>query len=207
MLVLSMSGVLYSRAGRAILLLPIVTGLVFVVFSVFQKLGVEIFYERLASTENTRSQTWEHLLQGGMSSPLIGLGVEGAGDSENGYLYGFAAYGIGMVFLIVMLMATTGLMVLGLLRRRWSMDARYRAIVDLSIGYMAAYFAGSIFEGYMMARVASNLVFFMLFTGIAARVIRLHDDGLTAEEDDYLPEEGYEDEWSDEHAWAEADYA
>jgi hypothetical protein len=182
MAVLAVSGVLYSRVGRAILWLPTIALLVFVAFAAVRSLGLTIGFERLVSSENTRAAAWSNLLQNGLSSPIIGSGVEGAGDSENGYLYGFAAYGFGMVMLVLALIAATAHTSLQLWRIRRHLSVQYRSMCDLLIGYFALYFGGSVFEGYMMARVAANLTFFMLFAGLAARLIQMTDEALAADQ-------------------------
>lgn len=190
MTVLAVTGVLYARFGRAILWLPVIALLAVLTFEAFKALGLTIGFERLASTENTRAAAWSNLLQNGLSSPVIGMGVEGAGDSENGYLYGFAAYGFGMVLLILALIAATAYTSLKLWRRRRYLPLEYRALGDFMIGYFALYFGGSFFEGYMMARVAANLTFFMIFAGIASQLIQMTDRALAAEQ--YEADEDWE---------------
>jgi hypothetical protein len=193
MAVLAVSGVLYARFGKAILWLPAVAILAALAYELLKMAGLTIGFERLASTENTRADSWSNLLHNGLSSPLIGMGVEGAGDSENGYLYGFAAYGIGMVLLTMALIGATAVTSLKLWKRRQYLPLQYRTLSDFLIGYNALYFGGSFFEGYMMARVASNLVFFMLFAGIASQLIRLTDEAIQAGE--------LEDEETQAHDW------
>lgn len=198
MCVLAVTGILYARLGRAILWLPVFAILTFIAMEAAKALGITIGYERLASTENTRAAAWANLLRNGMSSPVIGMGVEGAGDSENGYLYGFAAYGFGMVLLTLGLVAATAYTSFKLWKRRAYLPVRYRSMSDFTIGYFALYFGGSFFEGYMMARVAANLTFFMIFAGIATMLIQMTDRAVA---------EGYSglDDPDDAHAHADAD--
>lgn len=190
MAVLAISGVLYSRVGKAILWLPAIAILTVIALEVAKSLGLTIGFERLASTQNTRAESWTNLLRNGLSSPVIGRGVQELGDSENGYLYGFAAYGFGMVMLIGLLIAATIATSLKLWSRRKYLPLEYRSLCDFTIGYFALYFGGSMFEGYMMARVAANLTFFMLFAGIAGMLIQMTDQALAAQA--WEEEEGLE---------------
>ena len=175
MAVLGVTGVLYARVGRAILWLPAMAIAAVIMFKILEVLGIEVGFARLASTENTRASAWNTLYQRGLDSPVIGNGVQGAGDSENGYLYGFASYGVGMILLIFTLIAISAFTSLKLWARRKYLPVQYKALADMLIAYNAVYFGGSFFEGYMMARVAANLTFFMIFAGMASALIQLTD--------------------------------
>ncbi len=182
MAVLAITGVMYARVGKAIIWLPVLLLVAVISYKVLQMAGISIGAERLASTSNTRAAAWSNLWHNGLDSPIIGKGVEGAGDSENGYLYGFAAYGIGMVGLIFTLMCATAYTSVKLWTRRKYLPVEYRSLSDFMIGYFALYFGGSMFEGYMMARVASHLVFFLVFTGIASQFIQMTDRALALDQ-------------------------
>ena len=193
MAVIGVTGVLYSRAGRAILFLPVVAMFAAAAIKVLEFAGVTAFgFGRLVTTTNTRDQAWSSLLRDGLSNPLLGTGIESTSKSENGYLYGFAAYGLGMVFLIMILCCVSGYLCLQLLSKRKLLPREYRSLADFVIAYFAVYFAGSVFEGFMMARVAANLSFFIIFASMGAYLVRLADAYGAAE----LTEEfgdGYED--------------
>ena len=194
MAVLAITGVLYARVGKAILWLPAVAIFVAISLKLLEMAGLSIGFERLASTNNTRASAWSNLWHNGLDSPIVGKGVEGAGDSENGYLYGFAAYGIGMVMLIMILMLGTAYTSFKLWARRKYLPIEYRSLSDFLIGYFALYFGGSFFEGYMMARVASHLLFFLVFTGIASQFIQMTNRALAAEpglDDEYDSDQAY----------------
>jgi len=51
----------------------------------------------------------------------------------------------------------------------------YRSLADFLLAYQVVYFAGSVFEGYMMARVAANLSFFIIFSTMAVFLVRIAD--------------------------------
>lgn len=174
MAVIGVSGVLYSRAGRAVLFLPLVAGFAYGMLKLLEAIGVSAFgFGRLVSTANTRREAWLTLLQDGLSNPLLGTGIENAVRSENGYLFGFSSFGIGMVLLSLILTAVSGIMCLQLLSKRSLLPREHRPLVDFLIAYIMVYFAGSMFEGYMMARVAANLSFFIIFTSMGALLIKL----------------------------------
>jgi hypothetical protein len=59
-----------------------------------------------------------------------------------------------------------------LLRVRGSLDKAYVPLVDVCIAHHVLYFAGGVFEGYITARVGSNLVFMIIFAAIANHLIR-----------------------------------
>ena len=50
-----------------------------------------------------------------------------------------------------------------------------RTLVDLIIGVQVMYFAGAVFEGYVMARVGAPLMFLLIFSGMGAALISMLD--------------------------------
>ncbi|VAX39539.1 hypothetical protein MNBD_PLANCTO03-439, partial [hydrothermal vent metagenome] len=149
-------------------------------------------FGRMASTANTRGEAWMTLLQQGLDNPILGTGMENAVRSENGYLFGFASFGLGMVLLILILMAVSGFLSLQLLTKRRLLPREYRSLADFLLAYQVVYFAGSVFEGYMMARVASNLSFFIIFSTMAVFLVRIADSyGMAAAEQEFG--DGYDD--------------
>ena len=149
--------------------------------------------QRLTSTEDTRTSAWFGLWENAWSSPLIGLGVAEAGDSENSYLYAFASYGLGMLALIAMLVIVSGGLMLRLFMLRGRLEADQRSMIDLVMAYNAMYFAGAVFEGYLIARVAAPLVLMLIFSGLASRML-----ALVREDEMYALDAAWEDEELDE---------
>jgi hypothetical protein len=163
----------YGRLGRVILSLP----LLLVVLYVALYLGSSIFVEfgeaagRLRSLQDTRSAGWLRMLQDGMEHPWIGVGVYET-KSENSYLKAFASYGVGMVALALLLVGVSALLMWRLYRlRRWLSPER-RAIVDLVLAFNTMYFAASMLEGIMIARVAFFLTTMLIFSVIGGDVLR-----------------------------------
>jgi hypothetical protein len=190
MLVIGATATLYARMGRTILILPVIALAGAVGFKVLQSLNVDLGLWRLTSTENTREQAWATLLQSGLSSPIIGVGLRDAGDTENSYLLAFAGYGIGMVALVFTLMFACFVQSLRLIRRRKFLPPADRTLADLIIGVEIMYFAGAMFEGYVMARVGPPLMFLLIFSSMGAALISMLDAGnwLAEYEEEYEPE-------------------
>jgi len=183
MMVLAVAAVLYARVGRAILAVPVLMvvgyGLYVVATAV---LDIDLGLNRLASTEDTRSWVWAKMWETAMDNPAIGVGVEDAEVSENSLLFGFASYGFGMALLLVTVMLVSFAQVLKLLRIRWGLAAEQRRIVDVILGFYAAYFFGTIFEGYMIARISAINVLFFMFAAMATRAIQLAQEHEAVEE-------------------------
>jgi hypothetical protein len=55
-----------------------------------------------------------------------------------------------------------------MIRRRLDLGAR--RVVDLMIGFFCLYFAGSMFEGYIIARINVMLPLFLIFSSITTRL-------------------------------------
>lgn len=208
MFVIGLSGVLYSRVGRSILYLPVVVFALAGAYQLALALGVDLGLERLASTQNTRADAWGTLIENGLENPLFGVGISDAGDSENSYLYGFAAYGLGMVLLTGLLMLVSARIVWKLFSIRRYVEPYQRSLIDLIIAYIGMYFAGAVFEGYIMARVAANLVLFILFSSMASRLLgQVQTDQVWAEEEGWEESDEWqtaEDDGGDEYAEPEA---
>ncbi|MFG0327261.1 MAG: hypothetical protein ACF8SC_08375 [Phycisphaerales bacterium JB037] len=162
--------VTYSRLGKVVFLLPVAGLVLFLLLDVLQAMGMEIT-SRVTSTENTRDEVWGRLINSALSNPIIGEGQNEEVGSENSYLFGFAAYGIGMLIIMLSYAGLIGWVSLKLLRAKKILPDHYARLVDICHGYFAAYLFGSIFEGYFLARVASNLVFMLLFAGLASRLL------------------------------------
>jgi len=156
MTMLGLGTIFVRRFGRAILAVPIGAFAVYVGLNTASAIGLELPLSRLTSTENTRSQAWAFLLEQFRANPLIGTGREGAEVSENSYLYGAAAYGIGM---LALLLTFTAYSVWNMMRLFWRTRSypQLHSVVDLIIAIHVMYFAGAVFEGYMISRVSAPL--------------------------------------------------
>jgi hypothetical protein len=210
MIVVGSAGVLFSRLGRAVLLMPVVAVFFFVAMQFFGA-GVSeasTVIDRFGSSEDTRTFAWLRMIDAARESPLIGVGLAGAGASENSWLYGFAAYGAGMLLLSLVLTVFGIAQVTKAIRRRWGLPVEQQSALDLSAGLVVAYFGGAMFEGFFAARVSPNLVFVMIFSGVLARFLQLEEqrrDDRVHVDDWYEHEEAYGDTYGLEDQSPEAD--
>ena len=179
MAAIGLSAVLYSRAGRAILLLPVVAIVGYISLKiVIDVLGMNIGFERLGSTENTRDYAWWKLYTVAMENPMIGVGTEDAEKSENSWLYGFASYGIGMLALQLTFTFVATFEILKSIRTRFSLPPEFRPHLDVLNGIMLMYFAGAVLEGYMVSRVSATLCIFMIASIANANLRKIAKDHL-----------------------------
>lgn len=169
----------YGRAGSAILLLPIVGGVGYTAYSFLAGQRVDFDVERFTTGGQTRAAAWQELLRDFTSNPVFGNGGTGvksefrAEKSENSLLYGLATYGAGMGMLVILLALASLLQIIKLVRVRRSMQPYQRRLVEYLIGMQAAFWGGSIFEGYIIGRVSSPIIFMMFFAAMASRAIEL----------------------------------
>lgn len=170
---IGVAAVLYRRLGRAVIALPIL-GLVGVVaFDFLSSSQVKLDIEGYTARGNNRMFAWARLWDEFVRSPVFGLGGPREIDSENSYLYALACYGIGMGALVLLLLIVVAAHSYRLwMGKRW-MPERARRTADLVMGYYAMYFAGAMFEGYIMSRVSAALVFLLTFSAIGGRLIAL----------------------------------
>jgi hypothetical protein len=165
--------VLYRNAGRAILWIPLIAALLFIFVQISLSItGVSDSFQRVLSTENTRSSVLPMLLQSFLNNPLFGAGVQDAGASENSYILGLAAYGLGMGMLIFALLAVS----IYKCKRLWSIgkDTRHplAKYADLIVAYQFMYFLGALAEGYIIARVSPLLFQMILFSVLGTYVLK-----------------------------------
>ncbi len=153
MFMVGLMAVLYTRAGKAVLLLPVAAGVVWVLALLSDALQIGSNLERFVSTDNTRDWVWTGMLQAAFESPLIGVGWRGGEvGTENSYLGAFAAYGILYFLLTLSLLAVSIWQCIQFnLRKRW-LRPEHRALVDIFTAFNAMFFAGAFFEGYLLAR-------------------------------------------------------
>lgn len=188
----------YGRLGRTVLLLPVFIVLGWAGVGIATMLGFDWgTAERLTSLEDTRSAAWMNMIASGMSSPLIGVGIESAGDSENSYLYAFAAYGIGMVTLIIALIIVSVSTCWRLFVLRRVLDPDRRALVDLVLGYNVMYFSGAMLEGYLMSRVSGSLVLMLIFSAFGTHLLEHGLEFAEEHEGEYDDAHEYEDDYAE----------
>ncbi|MDX2016141.1 MAG: hypothetical protein SFY95_00715 [Planctomycetota bacterium] len=173
MFVVGLTAVLYARLGRAVFILPVLGGAVYGLVQGAIALGIDLGLERLVSTTNTRDIVFKTLLADGLSSPLLGVGIKETRGSENSYLLAFAAYGVGMVLMVVLLMFVSLIICIKVFSARSQLEGWRKYLCDLVLGFNAMFFIGAFFEGYIMARVAPQVIYIMLFSAIASRMIEL----------------------------------
>lgn len=166
MFVVGASFVLYVRIGQAVLLLPVAALMLWGLFALAIELKIYENLERLVSTENTRSGVWTNMWNTAMENPLLGVGFDDAGGSENSYLLGFASYGVGYFLLTITLLLGSMIVCGKALIGRKFVNPIDRGIIDLFIAMNAMYFAGSFFEGYMLGRSSCSQVLLMFIAGM-----------------------------------------
>jgi hypothetical protein len=158
--------VTYSRLGRLALMMPVVAVLVYLVMQVGGMLGVSVDVEHLFSLENTRQGLSTRLIANFFESPVIGVGPIRAEGSENSYLLAPAAYGFGMLLLLLAMMAAGFGMCRRLFFLRFRVGREFRGLIDLCMAQQVMYYFNALFEGIMVGRVGSNTVTIMMFAAM-----------------------------------------
>lgn len=171
MTIIGLTSVLYTRMGSTILFAPFVVAGVAGLIQVMESMGIRLGLDRLASTSDTRSAVWMALLDNALQNPVFGAGAKGAGAAENSFLLATASFGFGSLITLLLLVAGVIVQSGRLLFVRGRMDPASRRVGDLQIGFFAAYFAGSMFEGYIIARISVMLPLFMIFAAITTRLL------------------------------------
>lgn len=175
---IGVAALLYARVGRTILFLPIAAVLFAIAFDyVTNTLGASLGVRAFTERGDTRTIAWIGLWEQFLESPLFGTGSRlETRFSENSYLYGLATYGIVMGLLLAMLvLVSIGTCLKVLMAKRWLEPAEKR-LADLFLGFNAMYFAGSLFEGYVVSRVSTSLVFLLMFCGMGNWLIVLANE-------------------------------
>lgn len=147
------------RFGRGLLILPLLAVAVMLALRLADFLGIDLPLERLLQGGNTRSAAWAGLFNIFSANPVFGVGHFAAGKSENSWLLAAAAYGAGLP----LIMLAIGLSCMKLSITLWHRTRAYASMhsyVDLQVAVLCAYFAGTIFEGYMVGRI--NAMFMVL---------------------------------------------
>ncbi len=171
------TAVLYARLGRAVLAAPVLLVAAYGLLTLAQSMGVEFGFERLSSKEDTRTAQWNILLDNGLANPILGVGLREAGASENGFLYGFAAFGLGVPLIMAVVMLVTIAIWFRLLKARFDTPNPVgKRLMDLCMGFFIMYWAGNMFEGFGVARISPQLTYFLIFACIAASAINIAGD-------------------------------
>jgi hypothetical protein len=176
----------YGRAGAGAMLLPVVGGLGYFAYSFLAGERVDFDVERLAGGGQTRAHVWRELWGDFVSNPLFGSGGTGvkemfrAEKSENSLLYGLATYGAGMGLIIVLMFFASLVQIVRLMRLRGGLVPYQRRLVEFIVGAQAMFWAGSVFEGYIVGRVSSPIVYMMLFAAMAQRTIEMAQEEINA---------------------------
>lgn len=162
----------YRRLGRFVLLAPVGLVAAYLVYDLFLAgAGVELVTYRLISTDNTRTADWMVQWHQFMSSPIIGVGVTDT-ESENSYLYALSAFGVFMGMMVIFLAFLSAILCLKLFLKRSMLPTHLRPYADLVLSYNALYFAGGFFEGYMIARVGTHIIFMAIFSAVMLRLLQ-----------------------------------
>lgn len=189
--------VLYSRAGKAVLLLPVFLALVYGALQVALMLGFSSdALERLGSKQDTRSLVWTILLEDAMANPLLGTGFKQTRANENSYLVAFGAYGIAGGGLVLVLTIVSFFLMLKVMRLRSYLPPGRKQIADLILGFNAMFFAGAFFEWYIISRLEGMLPYMLIYSVMTRRMI----DKLTTEAPEEDPQPMIEDA-PDYSAW------
>lgn len=172
MTVVGSTFILYSRIGRAILLLPIGALAAVVFATILQNLGIELGLDRLTSTEDTRSNAWRNMLSIALQNPAIGAGTAFSGNSENSYLYAAASYGVLSFLFLIGAVGGAQFYIIRLLKAKPIMETHFSKLCDLCSAVYIAFAIGAMFEGFAIARVSVMVVLFMMFLGMGTRILQ-----------------------------------
>lgn len=181
----------YRRLGRFVLLAPFGLIAAYIVYDLLlANSGVELVTYRLISTDNTRTADWVAQWRLFMYSPIIGVGVTET-ESENSYLYALSAFGIFMGLMVIFLAFVSAILCLKLFLKRGMLPPHLRPYADLVLAYNALYFAGGFFEGYMIARLGTHIIFMAIFSAIMLRLLQATQPAVAWNEQEQL-EEGWQ---------------
>ncbi|HMN42084.1 MAG TPA: hypothetical protein PKE29_14665 [Phycisphaerales bacterium] len=194
MFVLGLSLVLYTRIGNAVLLMPIGVLLVWGLSYLADALQISSNLQRFISTENTREGVLSGQIRAALENPILGAGWRsGTVGTENSYLGALGAYGIICFFIILCLLGVSVWQCTRFnLQKRW-LDRERRAVVDLFTAFMAMFFAGAVFEGYMLARSFIPLLMLLIFSAIGVWIRDEIAASQAASEQARLDHDEYED--------------
>ena len=180
MTVIGLASVFYSRMGKGIIFAPLALGGIFGIVQVMESMGIQLGFDRLTSSQDTRSSAWTALIDTALQNPAIGAGTSGAGAAENSFLLAAASFGMGSLFTLLLLVVGVAVQCARLVVIRGRVDTMAKRVVDLQIGFFAMYFAGAMFEGYIIARVNVMLPLFLIFSAITTRLLEFESESRAA---------------------------
>jgi hypothetical protein len=180
MTVIGLSSVFYSRLGKSIIFAPLALGGIFGIVQVLESMGIRLGFDRLTSAQDTRSYAWMSLIDTALQNPFLGAGTSGAGAAENSFLLAAASFGFGSLFTLLLLVLGVAFQCARLVIIRGRVDPVAKRVVDLQIGFFAMYFAGAMFEGYVIARVNVMLPLFLIFSAITTRLLEFESESRAA---------------------------
>lgn len=157
---------LYSRGGKALLLMPAGAAVFGLLYWLALELQIMKNVERLTSSDNTRGWVWATQIESFLEHPLIGVGWGETGGSESSYLGGAAGYGIGFAALIAVYLFGTMWMCGKLTVQKRFLGKKDRELADMFIAWNAMYFGAAAFEGFMMGRSSTPQVMMLMFAGL-----------------------------------------
>ncbi len=172
MLVIGCLPAAITRLGPAALLLPPAGAIAYYGAQFFASGKFGVNTERFLSTENTRTFAWLGLLEKGMESPIVGVGLEEAEFSENSYLLAFASYGVFSLLLTLATSAAAAFLILRLLVAFRRMSADHSRLAVYSMSAIAAYLFGTLLEGYMLSRVNAMHYAFIAMCSVGVFTLR-----------------------------------
>jgi hypothetical protein len=145
-----------KRTSDFLLLFLIISGVTLLIVYYSQITGLEDV--RGISSENTRTQAWLGMLDVILENPILGVGFENIGYSENSFLRAFSAAGIvgGGIFMLLILYFIK----ISLNSRSWHSTQYGYSISPLILGLLLA----ANFEGYLLDTLSyPALIFHYLF--------------------------------------------
>lgn len=202
--------VLYSRIGRFVLLGPVILAVLFGVYQGALAAGIlsKDAVERLGSSQNTRAVSWAYLAEDALANPIFGSGFRETRANENSFLLAFAAYGVFCgALVLIFLFVSIGQMV-KLYRHRRFLPPKRRQIVDLILGFNAAYFAGAVFEWHIVSRLEGNIAYMLIFSVMSTQLMRKIDSEISTQDlyadelDEYTNAYGHDAEGHEQPASA-----
>lgn len=195
-LVAGLSIAFVARAGRAVLLAPVVVGAVFGLVTLATSMGVQFGFERLLDTTNTRSGAWGRMIEQIKQSPIVGVGPSNQQFSENSFLLAWSSFGIGAFALMILVFFCSFIVGVRLIRLRFSVAPKRRAMIDLIGALMVMYWMGAMAEGYGASRISTQLVIYVLIATMATRAVAIgREEVQAAEEGGRTPDESLYDEY------------
>jgi hypothetical protein len=169
MFIIGLMSILYARIGKAVLLFPVALLVVWGLAALATALEINANLERFVSLENTRQGVIAGQLTAIVENPLIGVGWRGeAISTENSYLGGFGAYGIIYFLLTVVLLAVSMWKCFRLTTQRRWLAREQRPLIDLFCAFNFMYFAGAMFEGFILARSFAPQFMLLMFAAVGA---------------------------------------